>query len=138
MPYGHGSEAEIEQRQAARRTHGVRAFEARGENALEKAKRSRLAELYEIVQTRPGVLGLLQDRCVNSIMMCEIIESYIVERKRAGMNIESIPILNRLPAYQNSAQRCIRALLHEMPGDAAPVSAELTRIQEVIDAHDAK
>jgi len=63
MPYsGKGTEAEIEQREQAARTHGAYAFQKRGEAALERPARSRLEELKEQVRDRDGVLTLMQER----------------------------------------------------------------------------
>jgi hypothetical protein len=130
------SDAELEQRKIAGTVHGAYAFRDHGAEALPEKKRSRIGELSESVQTRAGLLSLLQDRAVRAIIMVEIVESYIVEEKRKGKPLESISILRNLPGFQNSAQRCIEALLDVMPGDNAPANAELIRIQKVIDDDD--
>ena len=133
MAYGKGSQAEIQQRQKSNLKHGVFAYEHREEQALDVTGRCRLAELSEIVQTRPGVIGLLQEQCVRAIMMTELIEAYIVEQKQEGKSIESIPILSRLPAYQNSAQRCIQTLLHVMKDD--PNTLDAAKVLEAVKNH---
>jgi hypothetical protein len=115
------SEAELKQRVIAAQAntvHGAYAFEARDEAALDVTGRSRLVELSEIVQSRSGVLGLLQERAVHAVMLCEIIESYVIEQKRAGKELEKIPALRALPAFQNSAQRCVNLLLRELRDDS--------------------
>lgn len=97
--------------------HGAYAFRDNGEGALEIPQQSRFAELSGIVQTRPGVLGLLQERCVQAVMICELLESYIVIEKQSGKALVDIPVLKQLPAFQNSAQRCINTLLQQMHED---------------------
>jgi hypothetical protein len=109
------TEDAIRERQEASRIHGAYAFQARGEQALEPPKRGRLAELAELASDRAGLVSLLQDRVVRSCMMCEIIESYIVEETQSGKKLADIPILSKLPAYQNSAQRAIASLVSILP-----------------------
>jgi hypothetical protein len=112
------SEAEIKQRSEAgqaSKVHGAYAYQARGDQALEPNKRGRLAELAELASDRAGLISLLQERVTRSIMMCEIIESYIVQEKQLGKSLADIPILGKLPAYQNSAQRAIASLVSLLP-----------------------
>jgi hypothetical protein len=117
------SEAAREQRRRAATKHGAVALKRHGAVTLDATGRSRMAELSEIVQTRPGVLSLLHERCVKAILMAELIEAYIVEQKKIGKELESIPVLRYLPAYQNSAQRCVNLLLHELRDDADVLDA---------------
>jgi hypothetical protein len=98
-------------------THGAYAFRDRGEAALTETGRSRLAELAELVQSRSGVLGLLQERVVNCVMMCELIESYLIAEDNSEKTIIDNTALKVLPAYMNSANRSIQALMKELPGD---------------------
>ncbi len=109
------SEEELTQRQEAAKKHGAYAYQARGTPALEPNKRGRLAELAELASERAGLISLLQERVTRSIMMCEIIESYIVQEKQSGRSLADIPILGKLPAYQNSAQRAIASLISLLP-----------------------
>jgi hypothetical protein len=114
------SAAELNQRKAAGQAstvHGAYAFASRGQEALPETRRSRVAELVETVQTRAGVLSLLQDRCVRALIMVELVESFVIEEKGKGKLLQDIPIFNKLPAFQNSAQRCVQALLHELHDD---------------------
>lgn len=116
--------------------HGARSFKAHGEQALRPASRSRLMELREAVQDRPGVLALMQEKCADSVLLFELIQSYIASQVRAGHSVADIPSVRVLPAYMNSMQRALVQLLAAMPKDGAPASAELERIQRVIDEHD--
>ena len=129
------TEKEINQRQIAARKHGAYAFMARGSNALDVSGRSRLAELAELVESRQGVIGLLQERVVNAVLMCELIEGYLVTEDDNEKTIIDNAALKVLPAYMNSANRAIQALMKELPGDSAPANAEMIRIQKVIDEH---
>ena len=118
MPYsGEGTEAEIEQRQIASKTHGAYAFERRGEVALNKPGRSRLQELKDQVQNREGVLALMQERAANAVMMVELITSYVAKEHKEGKQLSRIGALGRLPAFMNTAQRALKDLLAVLPDD---------------------
>jgi hypothetical protein len=108
------TEKELQQRQLAARRHGAYAFIARGAQALDTTDRSRLAELAEYVQTKPGVLGLLQERVVNAIMLCELLENHIVAEMEQGKAITDIAATKCLHHYLNSSQRLINTLIREM------------------------
>jgi len=111
-------------------THGVYSFRDHGEQALDVTGRGRFAELSELVQTKPGVLGMLQERCVQAVLMCEILESYVVTQKDSGKALVDIPILKQLPAFQNSAQRCINTLLQHMKED--PNALDAAKVLEAV------
>ena len=100
MPYsGEGTEAEIEQRRDAARTHGAYAFRDRGEQALEQPQRSRLEELKEQVRERTGVLQLMQERAANAVMMTELVTSYIAREVKMGVPLSQIGAVRSLPAF---------------------------------------
>ena len=133
MPYsGEGTEAEIEQRQIASKTHGAYAFERRGEAALNQTGRSRLQELKDQVQDRQGVLGLMQDRAANAVMMVELLTSYIAKEHKAGKPLSRIGALGRLPAFMNTAQRALKDLLVVLPDDKQilDIGESITRVME--------
>lgn len=111
--------------------HGAYSFRDHGEAALDKPKRTRFVELQEQVKSRSGVLELMQEQAANTVLMCEIITSFIAKEHRAGIPLTEIPILNKLAAFQNSSQRSLRDLLAVMPKDSYK-SAELERLQDVI------
>jgi len=115
------SEAELEQRQEARRSHGAYAFQGRGEQALEPSKRSRFVELQEQITDKGGVIGLMQDRAIKAVMVCELIESYIGEEVEKGAKAPDIPALKSLPAFWNSAQRALSSLLSVMDDTDKPL-----------------
>jgi len=136
MPYGEGSEAEIEQRQQAPIKHGAYAFRDRGEQALDQPGRSRLVELEEAVQTREGALDLLRERAANAVMLTELLTSYVSQQVKGGLPLADIPVLRALPAFYNTALRSLHDLLIYSPDDSTPANAELERIQKVIEEHD--
>jgi hypothetical protein len=111
------TEAEQEQREEAAKKHGVYAFRDRGSKALKKPQRSRLAELDELVQSRPGVIQLLQERASHAVLMAEMALFYVSEEAQAGVPIVEIPIAKNLPAFFNSAGRALKDLLSELPED---------------------
>ena len=115
MPYGEGTEAELEQRQEAAKTHGAYAFERRGEAALNQTGRSRLQELKDQVQDRQGVLALMQERTAGALLMVELLTSFVAQEHKRGVPLSDIAALGRLPAFMNTAQRALKDLITHMP-----------------------
>jgi hypothetical protein len=142
MPYsksGKGSEAEIAQRVKAAQAnakHGAYAFQARGDDALTPTGRSRHSELRELVQSREGIIELLQQRAADAVMVCEMAISYVAKQTQDGHTLADIPVMRTLPVYQNSAVRALHTLAEMMPKDSVPASAELEKIRRVIEEHD--
>jgi hypothetical protein len=121
------SEAELEQRSLAGQahsTHGAYAFRDRGEDALVPNNRTRLAELREVVQNRQGVLELMQEKCADSILLFEIIQSHVAEEVKKGKSLDNIPSLKALPAFMNSMQRALRDLISLMPSNDGAIDAD--------------
>lgn len=110
----------IEQRRQAGRNskrHGADAFRMRGESALEPSGRTRLAELREQVQHRAGALALFQEKAADSVLLFELVQSYVADEVRAGKPLGEIPALTRLPAFMNSMQRALNILIGLMPDE---------------------
>lgn len=128
------TDQELEQRKQAARTHGAFAIMAHGEAALTEEQKPLLVELREKVQDREGVIELSRDLAAKSVLLAEILTSYVIEEAKAGVPLEEITALNRLPAFYNSAQRALKNLLDEMPKGQPDNSAELTRIKGIVDA----
>jgi hypothetical protein len=129
------SEAEIDQRQQAARSHGAYAFRDRGDQALEQPQRSRLEELKAQVQEREGVLELMQDRAANAVMIVEVITSHIAKEVKLGIPLSNIPILRALPAFMNTAQRALRDLLSVIPDDQDVLEIG-ERIAKAVEEHE--
>lgn len=124
MPYGKGSEAEIEQRQRAARKHGMYGYQQRGELALDIPGRSRLVELREQVQDRSGVMDLISENAVKAVMLVELLTSYIYDQKMSGVRLDEIPALRILPGFMNSAQRSLKDLISLIPSEECVIDAE--------------
>jgi hypothetical protein len=116
--------------------HGAYAFRDHGEQALEPSGRSRLVELREIVQDKPRLLALVQEETANTVMLFEIVQSYVAQEVKKGVPLAEIPALKTLPAFANTMQRALANLWAIMPGDNSHASAELQHILEVIENHD--
>ena len=118
MPYsGKGTDAEIEQRQEAAKTHGVFAFRDRGPSALEPTQRGKYAELQEQLSTRPGTIEALREQAAQTMLLAQIAQSYVVTEYKAGRSLDSIALLRALPAFWNSANRCLKTYLDVLPND---------------------
>jgi len=136
MPYsGEGTEAELEQRQQAAKTHGAYAFERRGEVALNQTGRSRLQELKDQVKDREGVLVLMQERAANAVMMVELITSYIAKEHKEGKPLSRIKTLGSLPAFMNTAQRALKDLLTVLPDDDRMIDIG-EKIAKMVEEHE--
>ena len=126
------TEDAIRERQEASKVHGAYAFQKRGEAALETTGRTRLAELREIVKDRDGVLSLLQEKCADTVLIFELVQSYVAGQVKAGRPLDSIPAVRSLPAFANSMNRALNALIALMPDnsdaiDAASILEEVRR-----------
>ena len=104
-------------RRKAARKHGVDAFKAHGESALEKPQRSRLQELKDSVQSREGTINLMRDNAANAMMVTELVLSHISKKVKQGYELESIAGFSRLPGFMNTAQRALRDLVTLYPDD---------------------
>jgi hypothetical protein len=137
MPYGNGSEEEIEQRRNAAKKHGAYAFRDRGEQALEPTGRTRLAELREQVQDHDGLLSLMQEKAADSVLLFELLQSYVAEEVKNGAPLGEIAALNKLPAFFNSMQRALTGLIALMPASKdEAMTLELDRIRAAVEVDD--
>ena len=125
------TDKELSQRQQAARLHGAHAIAARGENALDETGRAYLAELREKVQTREGVLELMQENTATAVLIRDVVTAYVKQETDAGIPLAEIPIAKALPAFFNTAQRSLRDLLAELP-KGKPDLSELEHIEKVI------
>lgn len=98
-------------------THGAYAFQAHGEQALEPSGRSRLVELREVVQDKPGLLAVAQEKVADSILLFELVQSFVASEVKKGKPLGDIPVLKTLPAFANSMQRALAFLWSIMPDD---------------------
>jgi hypothetical protein len=105
----------IEQRQSAAKTHGAYAFQARGEASLEPTGRTRLAELREQVQSREGVMDIMQQKAADSVLLFELVQSFVASEAKAGVPLDEIKALKALPAFLNTMQRALVSLISLMP-----------------------
>jgi hypothetical protein len=118
MPYsGKGTDAEIEQRQTAAKTHGVFAFRDRGPSALEPEQRGKYVELQEQLSSRPGAIDALREQAIQTMLLAEIAQSYCVTEYKSGKSLDDIALLRALPAFWNSANRALKTYLDILPID---------------------
>ena len=112
------TKAAIEQRQQANRQHGTYAVRDRGNSAMTDGQRSRFAELQEQFFTRGGVVDAMRDHAVNSLLLAEIAQGYVIEEHKAGIPLDEIALLRNLPAFWNSAGRALKNYLDTIPDDS--------------------
>lgn len=111
------SERELEQRRQAARKHGIYAIQQRGEDAMIPPQRGRFAELREQLSDRDGVITAMIDQAAKMLVMVEAAQSYVANQAKAGKPLEDITLLTRLPAFWNSTNRALLAVLGNLPGD---------------------
>jgi hypothetical protein len=108
------SEDAIKQRVEAgkmRRVHGVYAIRDRGEDAMTSEQLSLRAELDEQLSTREGAVEALKDAAISTLILAKVAQNYCVEQHQGGKKLDSIPLLQKLPAFWNSASRTLQAYL---------------------------
>src|SRR5687768_2036147 len=93
------SDDELRQRKEAARKHGAYSVMRHGEQALDEQGISYLAEIREKVQTREGVLLLMQERAATAVLVADMVTSFVTEEAKAGIPLEEINSLRALPAF---------------------------------------
>ena len=91
--------------------HGVYAQEITPE------RRSLRTELSEQLDTRAGVLAALKEQAISTDVLAQVAQAYVVEKQAEGTALDDIPLLGKLPAFWNSANRALQAYLAAMPKD---------------------
>lgn len=112
------SEKVIEQREQAARKHGVYAVRDNGPDAMTEPERSRFAELQVQFEDRRGVVAAMRDQAVNSLLLSEIAQAYVISEHKAGVPLDKILLLGKLPAFWNSAGRALKNYLDTLPDDS--------------------
>ncbi len=107
----------VAQRQEAAKSHGVYAFERRGEAALSTDQRGKYAELQDQLSTRQGAIDALREQATQSMLLALIAQSYVVTQHEAGKSLDEIVLLRSLPAFWNSANRALKTYLDVLPKD---------------------
>jgi hypothetical protein len=106
---------EIAQRQNAARKHGIEAFQARGDVALDVEMRKRLDSLRIMAQTRDGVIEMFKERAARAMLMAEMAEDWIQHELDKGVKFDEIGLLKRVGTYQETARRALMALYAALP-----------------------
>jgi len=119
------SDAELEQRRQAARTHGLRAFEARGERSLEPGQVNRLQELREMVRDRPGREDLRRELLARTALLVEIGFAHLRQEAEAGADIWGSNVVKRLGTYLAESRRLLDSFRDETPrGSSADIIAQ--------------
>jgi hypothetical protein len=129
------SEAEITQRQEASLKHGAIAFKERGEAALKPEQRGAYAILHDQLSSGEGTVEALKEQAAQTMMLAQIAQAYVIQEYKKGKTLDSIPLLNRLPLFWNSANRCMRNYYDVLHFTRLP-NAELDHIQAVFDEYE--
>lgn len=67
--------------------------------------------------SRPEVVQALRIRAARAVAMCDVIGAYVASKVQEGADIDDIPAVSKLPAFQNSATRLLTALYAMLPSD---------------------
>jgi hypothetical protein len=116
--------------------HGVYRVRDHGPGALEPEQRGKYAELQDQLITRQGSIDVLREQATQTMLLAQIAQSYVVSEYKAGKSLDDIALLRSLPGFWNSANRALKTYLDVLPKDGAPMSAELIKIQRIVDEHD--
>jgi hypothetical protein len=124
------TEDAIKQRQDAGRKHGVYAIRDRGEDAMTPEQLSLRVELENQLSTREGAVEALKDAAISTLILAKVAQNYCVEQHQQGKKLDSIPLLQKLPAFWNSASRTLQAYLSTLE----KVKEGIITAQQVIEA----
>jgi hypothetical protein len=116
--------------------HGVYSIRDHGDRVMTPAQRSVKAELLEQLDTREGAIAALKDQAIETFILAGVAQAYVVQQHEAGVPLDDIPLLRALPAFWNSANRALKSYIDVIPGAPAARSAELDRIDKIIEAAD--
>ena len=123
--------AQLEHNQQANRSHGIFAFDARGEAALEPVQRSRYIELREQLADHPGREDYRIELAVHIAMMWELAVDEMRRLTKEEKSIWTSAPVRFAGTYLNTLIR----LLDSFPKDGKDEAydAELAKIGKVID-----
>jgi hypothetical protein len=97
--------------------HGVYRLRDHGPAALEPEQRGRYAELQDQLSTKPGAVDALREQAIQTMLLAQIAQSYCVTQYKQGASLDNIALLRVLPAFWNSANRCLKAYLDVLPSE---------------------
>lgn len=101
------TDKELAQRQQAARTHGIHAFETRGETALTPAKGAYLAELKRKLSTDQGRAEYREDLAAAVGIIIEMGLDQLKQDAEASKNIWKSGVLDKLGLYINVQARLL-------------------------------
>ena len=121
-----------EQRAQASRKHGVYSIRDQGQAAMDAPQRGMYAELQDRLSDRAGIVDVLKEQAANSVIICRVATDYIARQRKLGVDLDEIPLLRAIPAFQNSAARLLAQLLAASPNDQAvlDIGAEISKAVE--------
>ena len=114
----------VSQRQQASRSHGIFAFQKRGEDALEPSQIDRLNDLRLLLQNEPGRTELRCELTARMALICYLGFAHLESQAEAGCDIWEGGIIHRLSTYVAETRRLLDSFEQDVPENTA---AELIR-----------
>ena len=114
--------------QQAKRTHGIYAFQDRGEESLEPANIGRLAELRRLVKTYRGRQELRQELFARTMLICDIAYGELRTTSEQGISIMENPVIRIASTWYALANRILDSFPEE---DREGLSSDI--IQQALD-----
>lgn len=111
------SEAELAQRHEASRKHGVYAIQQHGETAMTEDQRSVRNELLDQVKTKEGAIDVLREMAIDALLLSKVAQDAVIQEHDKGKPLGEIPLVARLPQFQNSAARILTAYISTFKDD---------------------
>jgi hypothetical protein len=112
--------------------HRAQAIMRRGKDALSLAQAAQLSEVSKQLQDRPGVEAAIRQQAALSLVLVNIVATYVETTAADGVPVDEIPVLRALPAFINTSSRLLKQLRAMLPNVADEQLAELERIREVV------
>ena len=126
------SEAQIEQRQQAARTHGMYALRDRGEDAMTPNQRSRLQELKELFSSEPGRVEYRRELAAFCALLVEVGMGNIREGVESGLNVWEMSPTKNIAVFMNSLIR----LLDNWPKESKPPENIGALVGRIVEEHE--
>ena len=112
------TDAELEQRRQAGRSHGVYAIARRGAAALTLEEDRTLAEIREAIEDRKGTVAAIREQAALAILLSRLLSQHIAKQVKGGRQVTDMAAIKALGSYINGAVRALKTL-HALYGQAA-------------------
>jgi hypothetical protein len=102
---------------------------------LKPEQRGTYTVLHEQLNSGEGSLEVLKEQAVQTMIMAQYAQAYVIQEHRKGKSLDAIPLMNRIPLFWNSANRCMKTYYDALHFTRLP-NAELAHIDQVFEEYE--